>query len=217
MAGKIVVLISGGGSNLQSLIDACATSQIDGEICAVISNRPGVKGLERAKDAHIAHQVIDHTGFASRQAFEAALSEAINHYAPDLIVLAGFMRVLTENFVNTYLGKLINIHPSLLPKFTGLHTHQRAIDAGESHHGASVHFVTAELDGGPVIIQDRVVIESQDNAESLAAKVLAKEHQIYPQAVQWFINEELKLKEGKCFLHDKQLGPEGVQVWLHRL
>lgn len=217
MAGKIVVLISGGGSNLQSLIDACATSQIDGEICAVISNRPGVKGLERAKDAHIAHQVIDHTGFASRQAFEAALGEAINHYAPDLIVLAGFMRVLTEDFVNTYLGKLINIHPSLLPKFTGLHTHQRAIDAGESHHGASVHFVTAELDGGPVIIQDRVVIESQDNAESLAAKVLVKEHQIYPQAVQWFMNGELKLKDGKCILHDRQLGPEGVQVWLHRL
>lgn len=217
MAGKIVVLISGSGSNLQSLIDACATSQIDGEICAVISNRPGVKGLERAKDARIAHQVIDHTGFASRQAFEAALSEAINHYAPDLIVLAGFMRVLTEDFVNTYLGKLINIHPSLLPKFTGLHTHQRAIDAGESHHGASVHFVTAELDGGPVIIQDRVVIESQDNTERLAAKVLIKEHQIYPQAVQWFMNGELKLKDGKCFLHDRQLGPEGVQVWLHRL
>jgi phosphoribosylglycinamide formyltransferase-1 len=217
MAGKVLVLISGSGSNLQSLIDACATSQIDGEICAVISNRPGVKGLERAKDAHIAHQVIDHTGFASRQAFEAALSEAVNQYAPDLIVLAGFMRVLTENFVNTYLGKLINIHPSLLPKFTGLHTHQRAIDAGESHHGASVHFVTAELDGGPVIIQDRVVIESQDNAESLAAKVLVKEHQIYPQAVQWFMSGELKLKEGKCILHDRQLGPEGVQVWLHRL
>ncbi|HMW48716.1 MAG TPA: phosphoribosylglycinamide formyltransferase, partial [Cellvibrionaceae bacterium] len=155
--------------------------------------------------------------FANRQAFEAALSEAINHYAPDLIVLAGFMRVLTEGFVNSYLGKLINIHPSLLPKFTGLHTHQRAIEAKETHHGASVHFVTAQLDGGPVIIQDRVEIDPQDDATSLAAKVLVKEHQIYPQAVQWFMSGELAFKEGKCFLHNQPLGPEGIQVWLHRL
>lgn len=217
MGGKIVVLISGGGSNLQSLIDACGTSQIDGSICAVISNRPDVKGLERAGSAHIPHQVIDHTGFANRHEFETALRAAIDQYTPDLIVLAGFMRVLTAEFVNKYLGKLINIHPSLLPKFTGLHTHQRAIEARETHQGASVHFVTAELDGGPVIIQDRVEIDPQDDAASLAAKVLVKEHLIYPQAVQWFMSGDLVFNDGQCFLHGKPLGPEGIQVWRHRL
>jgi len=217
MGGRIVVLISGSGSNLQSLIDACAAAQIDGQICAVISNRPGVKGLDRAAAAQIPHQVIDHTTFADRQAFEAALSQTIEQYSPDLIVLAGFMRVLTAQFVGRYLGKLINIHPSLLPKFTGLHTHQRALEENETHQGASVHFVTAELDGGPVIIQDRVEIDANDDASSLAAKVLVKEHQIYPQAVQWFMSGELEFREGTCFLHGKPLDPEGIQVWLHRL
>lgn len=217
MGGKIVVLISGGGSNLQSLIDACAASQIDGQISAVISNRPNVKGLERAHSAGIPQQVIDHTSFADRHWFERALTDAIEHHAPDLIVLAGFMRVLTAEFVNQYLGKLINIHPSLLPKFTGLHTHQRALDAQETHHGASVHFVTAELDGGPIIIQDRVAIDAQDDAASLAAKVLVKEHQIYPQAVQWFMSGDLELKQGTCFLHGAPLGSEGFQVWRHQL
>ena len=217
MGGKIVVLISGGGSNLQSLIDACAASQIDGQISAVISNRPNVKGLERAHSAGIPQQVIDHTSFADRHWFERALTDAIEHHAPDLIVPAGFMRVLTAEFVNQYLGKLINIHPSLLPKFTGLHTHQRALDAQETHHGASVHFVTAELDGGPIIIQDRVAIDAQDDAASLAAKVLVKEHQIYPQAVQWFMSGDLELKQGTCFLHGAPLGSEGFQVWRHQL
>ncbi|MFO1369658.1 MAG: phosphoribosylglycinamide formyltransferase [Marinagarivorans sp.] len=217
MGGKIVVLISGGGSNLQSLIDACAASQIDGQISAVISNRPNVKGLERAHSAGIPQQVIDHTSFADRHGFEKALTDAIEHHAPDLIVLAGFMRVLTAEFVNQYLGKLINIHPSLLPKFTGLHTHQRALDAQETHHGASVHFVTAELDGGPIIIQDRVAIDAQDDAASLAAKVLVKEHQIYPQAVQWFMSGDLEFKQGTCFLHGAPLGSEGFQVWRHQL
>jgi phosphoribosylglycinamide formyltransferase 1 len=217
MAGRIVVLISGGGSNLQSLIDACAADQIEGEISAVISNRPGVKGLMRAEAANIPHQVIDHTLYSSRGEFESALTNAINLYDADLIVLAGFMRVLTDQFVNSYLGKLINIHPSLLPKFPGLHTHERAIEAGDSHHGATVHFVTAELDGGPAIIQDRVEIVSDDTAESLAAKVLIKEHQIYPQAVQWFISGDLTFNDGVSYLHGNALGPHGVQVWLHRL
>ncbi|MEY4588628.1 MAG: hypothetical protein RL497_704 [Pseudomonadota bacterium] len=213
MAGNIVVLISGGGSNLQSLIDACNNGKIDGRIAAVISNRPGVHGLARAEAAHIAHQVIDHTQFAQRQDFETALTAAINQYHPDLVVLAGFMRVLTEQFVTTYLGRLINIHPSLLPKFPGLHTHQRAIDAGETHHGATVHFVTAELDGGPAIIQDRVSLDTNETAASLAAKVLVKEHQIYPQAVQWFIRGELTFTAGASYLRGKLLGPEGVQAW----
>jgi phosphoribosylglycinamide formyltransferase 1 len=216
MAG-IVVLISGGGSNLQSLIDACASGQIDGNIAAVISNRPGVKGLKRAETANIPQQVIDHTLYPNRTEFESALAAAINQYQPDLIVLAGFMRVLTAPFVQSYLGKLINIHPSLLPKFPGLHTHQRAIEADETHQGATVHFVTAELDGGPAIIQDRVEVNADETAESLAAKVLIKEHQIYPQAVQWFISGELIFNAGACYLHGKILGPEGVQVWLHCL
>jgi phosphoribosylglycinamide formyltransferase 1 len=217
MAGKIVVLISGGGSNLQSLIDACAADQIEGKISAVISNRPGVKGLIRAEAGNIPHQVIDHTFYPTREEFESALADSINLYEPDLIILAGFMRVLTDQFVNSYLGKLVNIHPSLLPKFPGLYTHERAIEAGDSHHGATVHFVTAELDGGPAIIQDRVEIDSDDTAESLAAKVLRKEHQIYPQAVQWFMNGDLTFSEGVGYLHGNALGPHGVQVWLHRL
>jgi phosphoribosylglycinamide formyltransferase 1 len=217
MPGKIVVLISGGGSNLQSLIDACTNGQIEGQIAAVISNRAGVKGLARAETAKIPQQVIDHRLYDSREEFETALAAAINQYQPDLIVLAGFMRVLTEHFVKNYLGKLINIHPSLLPKFPGLHTHQRALDAGEAHQGATVHFVTAELDGGPAIIQDRVDITPDDSAESLSAKVLIKEHQIYPQAVQWFIGGELYFHEGASYLHGKKLAPEGVQVWLHCL
>ncbi len=217
MTGSIVVLISGGGSNLQSLIDECAAGTIQGSIRAVISNRPGVKGLERARAAGIPHEVVDHTQFGDRAAFEAALVQVINQYKPDLIVLAGFMRILTADFVTGYLGKLINIHPSLLPKFTGLHTHQRALEAQETHQGASVHFVTPELDGGPVIIQDRVAIEAGDDATSLAARVLVKEHQIYPQAVRWFMNGELKFQAGKSWLHGKPLGPQGVQAWLHCL
>lgn len=217
MAGNIVVLISGGGSNLQSIIDACADGLINGRIAAVISNRPDVKGLERAATANIPNQVVDHKRFANREEFEAELTQVIDTHAPDLVVLAGFMRVLTAGFVNAYLGKLINIHPSLLPLYPGLHTHQRAIEAKDSYHGATVHFVTAELDGGPAIIQDRVEISADDTAQSLAAKVLVKEHQIYPQAVQWFMTGELKYADGASVLHGEQLGAQGVQLWQHRL
>lgn len=217
MAGNIVVLISGGGSNLQSIIDACTDRQINGRIAAVISNRPDVKGLERAAAANIPNQVVDHKRFANREEFEAELKQVIDTYSPNLLVLAGFMRVLTAGFVNAYLGKLINIHPSLLPLYPGLHTHQRAIDAKDNYHGATVHFVTAELDGGPAIIQDRVEINADDTAQSLAAKVLVKEHQIYPQAVQWFMSGELRFENGLSFLHGAQLGAQGVQLWQHRL
>ena len=148
---KIVILISGSGSNLQSFIDACSAGVVDGKIMAVISNRPGVKGLDRASAADIPNIVIDHRAFQSREEFDQHLAEVITSFTPDLVVLAGFMRILTDGFVNQFIGKLINIHPSLLPAYPGLNTHQRAIEAGDSTAGATVHFVTSELDGGPAI------------------------------------------------------------------
>ena len=165
---RIVVLISGGGSNLQSFIDGCADGALNGDVVAVISNKAGVKGLERA----IPNITLDHKGFASRAEFDVALADVIDSFSPDLIVLAGFMRILTPQFVNRFLGRLINIHPSLLPKYPGLHTHQRAIDAGDSEAGATVHFVTAELDGGPGIVQAQVELLENDTAEDLASRVL---------------------------------------------
>ena len=193
---RIVVLISGGGSNLQSFIDGCADGSLNGDVVAVISNKAGVKGLERAAVAAIPNITLDHKGFASRAEFDVALADVIDSFSPDLIVLAGFMRILTPQFVNRFLGRLINIHPSLLPKYPGLHTHQRAIDAGDSEAGATVHFVTAELDGGPGIVQAQVELLENDTAEDLASRVLVFEHQIYPLAAQWFCEGRLELREG---------------------
>jgi phosphoribosylglycinamide formyltransferase-1 len=179
---RLVVLISGGGSNLQAFIDAAADPAYPCEVVAVISNRAGVFGLERAARAGIPAEVLDHTAFASRDAFDAALADRIDAYAPDLVILAGFMRILTPGFVRRYAGRLLNIHPSLLPKYPGLHTHQRAIDAGDAEAGATVHLVTEELDGGPVILQARVPVLPGDTADTLAARVLVEEHRIYPEA-----------------------------------
>lgn len=179
---RLVVLISGGGSNLQAFIDAAADPSYPCEVVAVISNRAGVFGLERAARAGIPAEVLDHTAFPTRAAFDAALADRIDAYAPDLVILAGFMRILTPGFVTRYAGRLLNIHPSLLPKFPGLHTHQRAIDAGDAEAGATVHLVTEELDGGPVILQARVPVLPGDTAETLAARVLVEEHRIYPEA-----------------------------------
>ncbi len=179
---RLVVLISGGGSNLQAFIDAAADPAYPCEVVAVISNRAGVFGLERAARAGIPAEVLDHTAFASRDAFDAALADRIDAYAPDLVILAGFMRILTPGFVTRYAGRLLNIHPSLLPKYPGLHTHQRAIDAGDAEAGATVHLVTEELDGGPVILQARVPVLPDDTADTLAARVLVEEHRIYPEA-----------------------------------
>ncbi len=190
---RIVVLISGSGSNLQALIDACERGDIDGRIVAVISNRPGVRGLERAEKHGIPAITIDHTDFPDRASFDAALAERIDSYQPDLVVLAGFMRILTEDFVARYAGRMLNIHPSRLPKYQGLHTHQRAIDAGDATHGASVHFVTAELDGGPVILQSELPIRGDHTAETLAADLLPQEHRIYPKVVEWFCARRLAL------------------------
>ena len=209
---RIVVLISGGGSNLQSFIDGCAGGSINGSVVAVISNRAGVKGLERAAAAAIPNITLDHNSFESRGDFDRALADVIDSFSPDLVVLAGFMRILTPQFVNRFLGRLINIHPSLLPKYPGLHTHQRAIDAGDSEAGATVHFVTPELDGGPAIVQARVPIESNDSADSLASRVLGYEHQIYPLAAEWFCQGRLELREGHVILDNELLPETGVCV-----
>jgi phosphoribosylglycinamide formyltransferase 1 len=189
---RVVALISGSGSNLQALIDQEAAG-LPFEIVAVISNRPDAFGLERARRSGIPAEVLDHRDYAGREPYEADLRVLIDRYTPGLVVLAGFMRILTPRFVEHYKGRMLNIHPSLLPKFRGLHTHQRALDAEEREHGASVHFVTAELDGGPVIIQAGVPIHPGDDAATLATRVLKQEHVIYPQAVRWFAEGRLRL------------------------
>jgi phosphoribosylglycinamide formyltransferase 1 len=209
---RVVVLISGSGSNLQALIDGVASGELSVELAAVISNRPGVLGLERAAKANIPAEVLDHKNFADRESFDRALMEKIDSYAPDLVVLAGFMRILTPEFTQHYLGRMLNIHPSLLPKFQGLHTHQRAIDACESHHGVTVHFVTAELDGGPAIVQACVPIFAEDDASSLAKRVQRQEHIIYPLAVKWFAQGDLRMVDGKSVLNGEPLPPSGYLI-----
>ncbi|MDH1534926.1 phosphoribosylglycinamide formyltransferase [Ectopseudomonas chengduensis] len=193
MPCNVVVLISGSGSNLQALIDSVAHDGNPARIAAVICNRAGAYGLERAKQAGIATELLDHKQFDGREAFDAALIQAIDAHQPDLVVLAGFMRILTPGFVQHYAGRLLNIHPSLLPKHKGLHTHQRAIEAGDSEHGCSVHFVTEELDGGPLVVQAVLPVMADDTAESLARRVHQQEHQIYPLAVRWFAEGRLRL------------------------
>ncbi len=206
----VVVLISGNGSNLQALIDASA--EADFSISAVISNRPQAFGLERAARAGITTRVIDHKDYQDRNQFDAALREAIEEYQPRLLVLAGFMRLLGAEFVNHFAGRIINIHPSLLPKYPGTNTHQRAIEAGDSEHGVSVHFVTEEMDGGPVIAQERVPVFGDDSAETLATRVLAKEHQLYPAVVNWFASGRLQMADNKAVLDNTVLPPQGAEA-----
>lgn len=196
MSGSIVILISGSGSNMQAIIDAVDSGEIPGHISAVISNRPDAFGLERAQAAGILTEIVDHTEFKSREIFDLNLIRKIDEFEPDLVILAGFMRILTPDFVRRYSGKLINIHPSLLPKYQGLHTHRRAIEAGDSEHGASVHFVTEELDGGPVFIQASVPVKEGDTPELLAKRVLIQEHKIFPIAVKWFMEGRVQLENG---------------------
>lgn len=207
---RLVVLVSGGGSNLQSIIDACAQQSMNAQISAVISNNPHAGGLERAAKGNIPNIALDHRAFDNRESFDQALSDLIDSFAPDLVILAGFMRILTPRFVNHYLGKMMNIHPSLLPAYPGLNTHRRAIEAGEKEAGATVHFVTPELDGGPAIIQARIAISTSDNEDSLAAKVLVHEHQIYPKAIEWFCEDRLKMKSGLAELDNSQLADHGI-------
>jgi phosphoribosylglycinamide formyltransferase-1 len=191
----VVVLISGSGSNLQALIDGQAGGELPIQIRAVISNVAGVRGLERARAAGITTAVLNHRQFPDRAAFDAALMALIDRCTPGLVVLAGFMRILTPEFVRHYRGRLLNIHPSLLPKYPGLHTHERVLAAGESQHGATVHFVTEQLDGGPPVLQARVPVRADDSPAQLAARVLEQEHRIYPEVVRWFANARLRLDE----------------------
>ncbi|WP_398313781.1 phosphoribosylglycinamide formyltransferase [Zoogloea sp.] len=207
---NIVILISGRGSNMEAIVRA----QIPGaRIVAVISNRPDAGGLEFAARHGIAARVLDHKAYPTREAFDAALADLIDALSPDLVVLAGFMRVLTDAFVSRYAGRLLNIHPSLLPSFPGLHTHRRALEAGVRVHGTTVHFVTPTLDCGPVVIQAAVPVLEGDDEDSLAARVLVQEHRIYPQAVRWFVEGRLQLTEaGGVRVKDEPAGSDGWTV-----
>lgn len=201
---RIVALISGNGSNLQAIIDAIKSESIPAEVCAVISNQADAYGLTRAKKANIPAKVLDHKAFAKsesgREDFDKTLQSLIDSFQPDLVVLAGFMRILSDDFVQHYMGHMVNIHPSLLPKYKGLNTHQRILDAGETQHGASVHFVTNELDSGAVILQATVPVLPDDDADSLATRVQNVEHIVYPHVVRWFAGHRLRLENGTVLL-----------------
>lgn len=199
---NVVILISGRGSNMEAIVHACQKESWPGRIAAVISNRPEAAGLAFAAAKGIATAVVDHKAYAGREPFDAALREAIDAHAPDLVVLAGFMRILTPAFTAHYSGRLLNIHPSLLPAFPGLHTHERALEAGCQVAGATVHLVTAELDHGPIVAQAVVPVLPGDDAQRLAARVLALEHQMYPQAVRWFLQNELRV-DGARVVHQQ--------------
>lgn len=197
---RVVVLISGRGSNLQAIIDARHAGKLPIELCAVISNRAHADGLANARAAHVESSVIDHRDFPDRESFDRKLMQQIDRHRPNLVVLAGFMRVLGEEFIDHYAGHLINIHPSLLPAFPGLHTHERALAASVKEHGATVHFVTRDVDGGPIIIQARVPVRVDDTPQSLAHRVLVEEHRIYPLAIRWYAEGRLRLSKGKVLL-----------------
>ena len=212
MTRRIVVLLSGRGSNFQSLLNASLTGELSGSIDLVISNRPQAGGLAIANNANIDTALIDHQAYATRDAFDADLAGVIDSVTPDLIVLAGFMRILTQSFVSQFAGRLLNIHPSLLPLYPGLNTHQRALDNGDTHAGATVHYVTGELDGGPSVIQAKVPIESGDTKDRLADRILQVEHQIYPQAVNWHLSGRLALRNGVLYKDSVPLPPTG-ELW----
>jgi phosphoribosylglycinamide formyltransferase 1 len=199
------VLVSGGGTNLQSIIDNIHLGECDANIECVISNVADVYSLTRADNANIPRQVISHKDFSNRAEFEQALINTLDSYGVDIILLAGFMRVLESTFISHYPGRILNIHPSLLPKFSGLNTHQRSLESGDSSHGCSVHFATTELDGGPVILQASVPILKGDNAETLAKRVLEKEHIIYPKCVQWLCEDRIYYQEGDAYFDNEKL------------
>jgi phosphoribosylglycinamide formyltransferase-1 len=207
MADKnLVILISGRGSNMEALLAA----RLPARVAAVISNNPQARGLGIARDRGIVVAVVDHRAFADRAAFDAALAAAIDRHRPDLVALAGFMRILTPSFTERYSGRIMNIHPSLLPAFPGLHTHRRALAAGVRIHGCTAHFVTTDLDSGPVIVQAAVPVQPGDTEEQLAARVLAQEHRIYPQAIRWFCEGRLRLGRNGSVTVDAARAPDGV-------
>ncbi len=202
---RIAVLISGNGSNLQAILDACKAGEINGEVVAVVSNKADVYGLTRAELAGVPGLVVAPKPGESREDYDARLEAELNQLNVDLVVLAGFMRILSEGFVNRFAGRMLNIHPSLLPKYTGLNTHQRALDAGDEEHGCSVHFVTPELDGGPVILQAKVPVFDDDDADDLAERVHTQEHRIYPLVVKWFAQGRLAMADGHALFDGEPL------------
>lgn len=208
----VVILISGRGSNLQAILKAVERGELDVRIAAVISNNPSAPGLAIAARAGVTTQVIDHRLYAARELFDRALIQAIDAHRPDLVVLAGFMRILGTELIEHYRGRLMNIHPSLLPEFKGLNTHARALAAGVTRHGASVHFVTPEVDGGPIIVQAPVAVHTKDSVETLAARVLEQEHRILPQAIAWFAADRLRIDAGQVLLDDRPVAEQGLLV-----
>ena len=207
---RCVVLISGRGTNLSAILKATAEADYPAEIVAVISNKAEATGLVLAQDAGVATAVVPSLGVADREVYDQALLNAIDGYQPDLVILAGFMRILTPGFVAHYAGRMINIHPSLLPSFTGMHTHQRALDAGVHLHGCTVHFVTAELDHGPIIGQAAVPVYADDDAAKLAARVLKEEHRIYPAVVRWFAEGRLTTNGQRVSLSNEPVGSDAL-------
>ncbi|MFD1801848.1 phosphoribosylglycinamide formyltransferase [Mixta tenebrionis] len=206
---RLVVLISGNGSNLQAILDACRQGRIKAGVAAVFSNRAAAFGLERARAAGIAAHALSATHYASREAFDRQLMAEIDEYQPDLVVLAGYMRILSPAFVAHYHDRLLNIHPSLLPKYPGLHTHRQAIENGDGEHGTSVHFVTDELDGGPVVLQAKVPVFAGDSEEEVAARVQHQEHAIYPLVISWFIDGRLTMRDNAAWLDGRRLPAQG--------
>lgn len=206
---SIVVLISGHGTNLQAILDACASGFIAGKVTAVISNKADAYGLVRAREAGSSAHCLAHSDYDSRESYDLALQQLIEQFTPDLVVLAGFMRILSPGFVQHFSGKLLNIHPSLLPKYQGLRTHQRAIEAGDQMHGCSVHFVTEELDGGPVVLQAKVPIFSDDDAETVAERVHEQEYRTYPLVIRWFCQGRLRQQGQQALLDDEPLPQYG--------
>jgi len=202
---KAAVLISGSGSNLQSFIDKAAANEIDLDLCVVFSNKPDAFGLNRARDAGIATECLDHGAFADRESFDRAVADILDTYAPDLLILAGFMRILSPWFVQHHEGRVLNIHPALLPAYPGLDTHQRVLDAGEEWHGSTVHFVTEVLDGGPLVLQGRLAVNPDETAAELCARVQSLEHQIFPLAAHWFAQGRIEVRDGQMWMDGKRL------------
>ncbi len=202
---RLAVLISGNGSNLQAIIDAIESGRLDAEICVVISNDPKAYGLERAARHGLATRVVDNRDFEDRTRFDAALQACLESFEPDYLVLAGFMRILGAAFIDAFADRILNIHPSLLPDYKGLDTHQRALDNGETRHGVSIHLVTAELDGGPVILQGAYAIEPGDSAADLQHKGHQLEHSMYPRVLYWLGNGDLRIEHGRIFYHQRPL------------
>ena len=209
---RAVVLISGSGSNLQAFIDQVASGDLPLDISLVVSNKTDAFGLERAAKANIETAVVKHQDFDSRLAFDQALIERIDDANPDVVILAGFMRILTEDFVNHYQNRLLNIHPSLLPKYPGTNTHQRAIDAGDKWHGASIHFVVPEVDAGPIVLQGRLRLNDNDTSQTLQKRIHLIEHKLYPLALKWFAEQRLNILENKVLL-DSETSAEQLQTF----